>query len=404
MSLKSFLWELFKGKEPINGRRSISVGEHITGVTGAQLQALAYYIAVDYIASAVSRIEWRTFIGGKEVFGDEYYRLNVQANIDRTAADFWADTVRFLYSNPGEGALIIPYGKSLILADSWSVDTSDNIFGGRKYSDVTYGDYTFPGEFSADEVIAVDFGDDCNFKALLRGYCDTYEDVMTESINKYKVADGERGVLEIDTLQSGSQEAVDRANELMDKDFKTYFASKNAVLPLYDGMKYTATRNSQSQNTSIVNDITNLSAEIFAKTGQTIKVPPALMTGTVADISGAVDNFITFCIAPFAQKISGAVNKTLYGRKVLEGSKVVPDLTAVKNVSAIDMAEKIDKLIADGIYSVNEIRRKLGESRINEPWADEHHITKNYEKAGGADNGGSNNNGGGIDLHKGNGG
>ena len=37
-------------------------------------------------------------IGGKEVFGDEYYRLNVQANIDRTAADFWADTVRYLYS------------------------------------------------------------------------------------------------------------------------------------------------------------------------------------------------------------------------------------------------------------------------------------------------------------------
>ena len=387
MSFRSFLSELFAGKKAVNGVKSISISEHYTAVTAAQLQALAYYIAVDYIANTVTRVEWRTYLDGREVFGDEYYRLNVQPNINRSAADFWADVVRYLYNNPDTGALILPYDRSLILAETWNVNTATSIMASHVYNSITYNGETIDRKYNANDVITVDFGEDCNYKSLLRGYCDTYEDVMKESINKYKVADGERGILQIDTMSTGNKDDNERYKDLLDNQFETYFAAKNAVLPLYDGEKYTATRNSQSQKTSIVQDITALSAEIFAKTGQTLKVPPALMTGTTADISGAVDNYITFCIAPLVKKIAASLNRVLYGREVLNGSKIVPDLTAVRNVSAFDMAEKIDKLISDGIYSVNEVRRKLGEPRINEKWADEHQITKNYETAGGGGNG-----------------
>ena len=44
-----------------------------------------------------------------------------------------------------------------------------------------------------------------------------------------------------------------------------------------------------------------------------------------------------------------------------------------------------DKLRQDGIYNVNELREKVGDDRIPQPWADEYSITKNMESVNATD-------------------
>jgi len=43
-------------------------------------------------------------------------------------------------------------------------------------------------------------------------------------------------------------------------------------------------------------------------------------------------------------------------------------------------AANIEKLISSGVYSVNDVLRRLGEPTINESWADEHFITNNFSR------------------------
>jgi hypothetical protein len=56
----------------------------------------------------------------------------------------------------------------------------------------------------------------------------------------------------------------------------------------------------------------------------------------------------------------------------------------------------VDKLIGSGAFCINDIRVVCGEQIIDEPWAWQHYVTKNYEaieaaltllKGGGGDDG-----------------
>ena len=58
----------------------------------------------------------------------------------------------------------------------------------------------------------------------------------------------------------------------------------------------------------------------------------------------------------------------------------------LKHLDVLEMANAVDKLIASGFYSTNELREKTGEERIPEAWADKHTRTKNYETIEGGGN------------------
>lgn len=51
----------------------------------------------------------------------------------------------------------------------------------------------------------------------------------------------------------------------------------------------------------------------------------------------------------------------------------------VKNVTfSISVSTAIDKLISSGAFCINDIRELVGEPPIDEPWAKQHFMTKNY--------------------------
>ncbi len=52
----------------------------------------------------------------------------------------------------------------------------------------------------------------------------------------------------------------------------------------------------------------------------------------------------------------------------------------MKYFDILESSTSMDKLFSNG-YSHNEINEFIGLPRIDEEWADEHYITKNYQNA-----------------------
>lgn len=54
------------------------------------------------------------------------------------------------------------------------------------------------------------------------------------------------------------------------------------------------------------------------------------------------------------------------------------DTSSLIHFDLFSNATNVDKLIASGAFSVNEVRKAAGQTPIDKEWADKHMITKNY--------------------------
>lgn len=171
----------------------------------------------------------------------------------------------------------------------------------------------------------------------------------------------------------------------MENRFKSFFDAENSVLPLWNNMRYTAVSSvGKTSNVSEVNDFSLMLDEALKRSAQVYCVPPALMKGDVAGIKEVLDLMLTVCIDPIAKLISDSHTAKIYTPKdVITGSYMFVDTSNVKHMDIFEMAANVDKLIACGLYSLNELRKKLREEKIHEKWADKHFITKNYQEMSG---------------------
>ena len=110
----------------------------------------------------------------------------------------------------------------------------------------------------------------------------------------------------------------------------------------------------------------------------------SLLKGDVSDVEKITRNFLTFCIDPLCEMIQKEINRKRYGRKEIQkGNYLKIDTTAVMHIDVFDIAEKIDKLIASGMYCVDELRQKLGDAELGTEESQMHFITKNYTELSG---------------------
>ena len=135
-----------------------------------------------------------------------------------------------------------------------------------------------------------------------------------------------------------------------------------------------------AQKTSIVSDIKEITKEAYSKIAQAVKVPPALLLGDTANITdNVVDNMIQYAVMPILDNFVEVANSIMYSpQEYLAGNYLKVDYASIKYLDAIDCAAGIDKLRADGMYSVNELRVKFGEKPVEQDFAEKYIITKNY--------------------------
>lgn len=346
------------------------------GSTKIAAEMFAIQTAINLISGCIAKCEFKTYLCGKENKGQDYYNWNFEPNINQNSTEFISKLINKLLFN-GE-ALVITCNGQYIVVDSFT--QKEYALLENYFENVTVKDFTFRCKFNMSDVFYFKLNDH-NITTLLDNLIKGYDNLMNMALGKYKRAGGRKGTFKMESIPSGDTEKGKKLKKLFDEDFKEYFQAENAVLPLYKGDEYTEIPGEGSKkSTSELTDIRSLLEEEFIHVAQAYKIPPALLLGNIANVSEVTNNLLTFCIDPITDLLQTEINRKLYGKAVLKGSKMVIDTTCILHVDVFTIADKIDKLLSDGIYSIDEIRAKIKESSLNKDWSEKHWITKNLSE------------------------
>ena len=304
MSVFKDFWNFIQNKLIGGGTVEISSEDLENLVDSDKLHELALYefalnAGINIIANALSACEIRTFSRNKEVKGKEYYLWNYSPHVNMNANEFMHKIVwNLIYRNE---CLVIETPKGeLLVADSYDHDTFAlypdvfrNVTVNATAENGVMHPFTFREEFRMDEVLFYRLSSK-NITALLSYLMDGYNSLMQNAIDTFYRASGERGILTIDGNAAATQNYGTKPDgtprtfqevftEMMNKQFKEYFKSSNAVMPVWKGFDYQVKGGAaQKRSTSEVKDITDLTTEIYTKVQRAPDPAPA----DPGDVSG----------------------------------------------------------------------------------------------------------------------
>lgn len=344
------------------------------------MQEFTIHAAINLIANCISKCEFKTYRNGRELKGEEHYLWNFEPNKNQNSSQFLQELVaRLLYYNE---CLVVENKGQLIIAQSFTKEefaVKETVF-----SNVYRNGMTFNREYKMSQALYFQLSNR-NIRKLLVNLCNGYNQILEEAIDKYQKATGEKGILTVDGVAKGTSYGGQTFEEvyadLMTNRFKKFFNSKNAVLPLYRGFSYQKQANDASKaSTSEIKDITDMLDEVTETVARAFNIPVSLLKGDVSDVEQITRNFLTFCIDPLCKMIQTEINRKRYGKAaIMQKDYLKIDTTSVMHTDIFDIAEKIDKLIASGMYCIDELRRKLGDEELDTEDSRAHWITKNYE-------------------------
>ena len=340
------------------------------------LREIAFWACVNKIANAVCKCEFRTYFNHKEQREMEYYRWNIEPNKNQNAAVFRTKLISQLYSK--NEALVVDVNGELFVADSFQKEIY--AFKEYRFNSIEIDGYTLSDHWTQSYVLYFQLNSE-DMKKLMNGLYESYKSLIAYAQKAYKKSRGNRGILNISAQAQADTNFSDTFQKLMSEHFKKFFQSENAVLPLFEGYDYDDLSNNKTYTTESTRDIKALADDIFDFTARAFSFPPALAKGDVQDTEKAIDEMLTFVVDPLIQLLETEINRKRNGYSGWKnGNFLKIDTTAVKHIDLFDIAVAVDKLISSGGFTINDIKRALGEEEINEPWANEHFMTKNYAR------------------------
>ncbi len=334
------------------------------------LQRMAFWAIVRKIGHAVGSVDWVTYRRGKKVRAMEHWSWNYTPNPNQTRQEFFMKLVGMLYLR--QEALVVEYKGHRYVADAFTTTRS---LDGDIYQDVTVRGESIPGSFRASDVLHFTIGGE-RIQTVLGAIAAAEGKLLKSSSSAYARSAGKHGVLHVDELAEADPNFEETYTSLVNDKFRKYFTAENAVLPLFNGYTYEEMSDGRTgQNTR---DIRSLIDDIVELTAQTLGVPSSIVTGknvTKEDFN----TFLTSPVQPLIKQIETEINRKLYGQSlVYADTYIVGSLGNIKYTDIFDIADPIDKLIGSGAFCVNDIRARLGLDTIDEPWASQHWMTKNY--------------------------
>ena len=382
VKIVNFLKDMFGSKTTVN----VSVDHVESRCTSIAIDVFTLQIAINLIASCIAKCKFKTFINGKENKGDDYYRWNVESNVNQNSTEFLQKLISKLLLN--NECLVIHVNGEYFVADSFSRE--EFAIKEDYFEQVTIKDFTFDKRFYMSEVFYYKYNNE-DIRGYLNNLMYDYNELLSMAKSKYKRAGGRKGVANLESIKKGDKEYDKKIDDLFQNKFKTYFDSENAVINLPKGVTYEEiTGEGSKKATNELGDIINILNTSFSAVGQALRIPPALLKGETANIEDLFNNFLTFCIDPIVDLIETENNRKLYGKSVIKGSYMKIDITTIKHIDMFSIAEKIDKLIASGATCIDEIRNAIGLQVIGSEWSNKHWITKNYQDINYIDTGGEN--------------
>ena len=337
------------------------------------IRELAFNLVVNKITNAISKCQMNIYTDKKRDRNEEWYRWNVSPNPNQSATVFWTKLIYQLYDN--NEALIIPINGNLYVADSFIVN-KQYAFYDYRFESIQIDDFSLSRAFRQNEVFYFQLNNK-KMVTYLNGTMTLYTGLIKAAYSSYMASNGNKGFLKISQFAEQEDDFQEYFNQLINEDFKKFFESSNAVMPLYEGYEYESLGNTGTQTNT--RDIKSLIDDVIQTTANAFNMPTSIAIGNVQDTSKAIDEFLTFCIDPLIRILEAEITRKSFTQsQVINGSYVKFDTTAIKHIDLLDVATAIDKLISSGCFTINDIRKTIGADEIDEPWANQFFMTKNY--------------------------
>lgn len=346
----------------------------------AYLKKMALETCINFIGRTISQSDFRVVEGNQRQYNEWHYLLNIRPNTDQNAADFWHDFIyKLIFEN--EVLVVLTDTNDLLIADSFTRDeyaVFPDIF-----RDVTVKDYTFNRTFRMDEVIHITYNNE-KLSKFMDGMFNDYADLFSRMIETMMLSNQIRGTVSIDSTQKLDEENKTKLQNFIDGLYKSFRKNVVALVPKLKGFDYTEVSNG-SHNGKSVDELAKLKRDLVNDVANILGIPISLVHGEMAEYETAIKAFLKFCINPLIKKIQDELNaKLLTKQRFLKGSRI--EVRGIAEKSVIENAESVDKLVASGAFTRNEVRELFGHERVDNPELDKFLITKNYQSAEGGEN------------------
>lgn len=390
------LGKLFKNSQG----EFISIFDVLLGKNDLQnyIYTLAEAHAIDLIAKTIAKCEIQTFEKKKDKIqkhkGDLYWTLNYQPNYNENGTRFLYKLVTKLLVK--KTALVIinktPTTNLLYVADEYKADKA--ILSGKTFTDVSVSD---------------DEGNDLKLRKTYNTDNSIYYSIKNSALNTAS----ENFKTNTSKILKAVQKSFIQANvgkwRLKNPGSQPTMMDNETKKPIsYDEYKKRITDGLFSEEEAVILlaeifDLVNLNKDnnknldefesIFNRISNTVaqkwNIPLDIFYGNKTEKSTGTDDFITFAVDHYFELLEDGFNVSLVGKKsILEGEYIKFNRLNINHRDLIDKASGWDKLISNG-FSFNQLSEFLGLPTIDEDWANEHYITKNYAnvKGGAEENG-----------------
>lgn len=344
-------------------------------ITEVFFKELATACAVNMIANTLAKCEFRTFIKNEPQKKAEYYLWNYEPNPNENSSDMIQKFITNLcYDNE---ALMVEMNGSIYVADLFT--RRQYAFSEDVFSNITVGNMTLQRSYTAKEVIYMELNN-IDVRRRLEGSYSSYGKIVAKSIRDMIRSNGQKGILDIDAQTSAQPDFTQKLQTLMNENFKSFFGASNAVLPLTNGYKYTdITKSASSPTPADLNERINYEFELA---GRAFRIPKALMLGDVSDVEKITKNFLTFAIDPLCEKLGEEITRKRYGvKQFIKGNYVDINTNCIQHIDVFEQSADAEGLLRSGLYCIDELRTKLGDTALKTEWSQKHYITKNYTEA-----------------------
>lgn len=337
--------------------------------------------AIDMIAKTVAKSEFKTHkvIDGKvtEERRTAYYRLNIRPNPNETGFVFWRKAIKkMFYEN--EALIVIMHDGSMYLADSFNKGTE--VMVEKTFSNITIetngNQYQLNRSFRMSEVLYLE-NRNKKAKSLIDRFNELLGDMLAIACKQYKSSNLQKYKMAVPTQLSIKDHKTGKVitqNEYVE-GIKDKLKSEDMEIIMESGGMSIDSITGSSKNGDDIGKFIDIAMNISAFA---FDIPYDVFVGKTTEKSNAQNDFITFAIEPVMEIIEDSLNASgVSMNDYLEGERIEISRTKIKHYDVLDVANSMDKLFAIG-FSFNNLMDLMGMNKIDEDWANEHYVTKNY--------------------------
>lgn len=357
------------------------------------IYTLAEAHAIDLIAKTIAKCEIQTFELKdkkiKENKGDLYWTLNLQPNYNENGTSFMYKLATKLLLKGATLVLVNNKSKTNLLYVADEYNASNDILYGKTFNNISISDAegnSFPVRKTYNQNNSIYFSlkntnlvkASENFKTnttkILKAVQKSFIRSNTDRW-RLKFPGGQPTMIDPETKQTI------KYDKYKEKITEGLFSEEEAVVLLSE--MFDLMNLNKDINRTDLTDFETIFNRINNTVAQKWNIPLDIFCGNKTEKSTGNGDFITFAVDVYFELIEDGLNVGLVGKDdYLKGEYVKFNRTNITHKDVLDCGTGIDKLTANR-FSRNEINKLLKLPQIDEDWADEHSITKNYGKAEG---------------------